>query len=894
MANNTVEATLRSKFEDGISRGVKQTQSVLDNTLRAMQSSGASLGAGLQGIFEGMLGHLERWREQLSQTANESDSSFKKITLGSAAMAAAVAIAFLGALKAVGGFLLDLAKEASTITELKVSFESLVGSQQKAADLLNKLKIATEGLVAPTDLLRNANRVLASGIPLTNDQYVRLVENISRLAKASGTDLTQALTATTDALIRGNSRGLQAVGIHLNVKDAVSQLAEQMGASANTIADHTRLQGFYNEMLQQTDAAVRKLPPGMTTLEDASIRINRAWRDFLLTFGEAINRSGVLQELLNQLTEKLWALTDGGKNVETLALKVNQFIISAVKGFADFMDVLSIFSVIWDTVWGTVKAVVESAGALVASALWVIQSGVVGLVQLAAKLPGAIGAPFRAILPSLQAAQTILLDAVKTYTDSAVGAFSGFGDGAKKAIEMANSARQLAGELEKFSGMVVSGARGTKDQAEAAGAAAANQQKLNEQLKAYHDLMQQIIGRDADDRQKAYMQLTTDFDQINKLTMVSEDLRRQAREAAYSSYLNTISQINEKELQEARDHQLALDRMGADSLEQRGKQMVAFLDALYIEPLRVQAEAEKQARDEASQAASATEAMGRAITLSRQGKIGSNVGADAAQYRAELERTMQTRLDQLNANPNRSMEDINEIARISTELEKLQRMNLTPLQQQMVELHEKFQRLNTLNMDPFHQTLAAMRENVLDFASQGVQAFASFFADLTSGQENAGKKLLAAFIGMIGQMLVRIGTMLVMSGIAEIALAQTLVGRFMGASAAAGAKAIATGLVLAAAGGIMQGAASSMAQTNEAGAGGSFQENVPRPTSANQVQVIQVGAPGRAQNPGQASATPVQAEVRVRLEPPKGWVVSEIQDAYRRNDTRLRTVIQNA
>jgi hypothetical protein len=334
--------------------------------------------------------------------------------------------------------------------------------------------------------------------------------------------------------------------------------------------------------------------------------------------------------------------------------------------------------------------------------------------------------------------------------------------------------------------------------------------------------------------------------------------------------------------------------MGIDSLNRRGKQMLAFLDLLYLAPLRAQEEAEKKAREDAGKAVSAAGAMGSAIDLSRQGKIGRNVGADALQYQAELERTMQDRLNELNARPSRSMEDINEIVRLSTELEKLRRMNLSPLQQQMVELHEKFQRLNTLKMDPFHQTLNAMRESVLDFAGQAIGAFASFFADLTSGQEGAGKKLLAAFMGMIGQMLVRIGTMLVMSGIAEVALAHTLVGRFMGASAAAGYKAIATGIVLAAAGGIMTGAASSLAQTNEAGAGGSFQQDVPRPTAANQVQVIQVGAAGRAQNAGQASQAPAFGEVRVKVEPPKGWVVTEIKDAYRNNNATLRTVIQNA
>ncbi|MGE5487573.1 MAG: hypothetical protein ACM3ZB_07105 [bacterium] len=894
MANNTVEATLRSKFEDGISRGVKQTQNVLDGTFRAMASSGAVLGSGMQRVFDGMLGHLQQWRERLSRTANESDSHFRRISMGSAAMALAVAVGVAGALRALGGFLLELTKEASAVTELKVTFEGLVGSAAQAETMLGRLREATEGLVAPTDLLRNANRVLQSGIPITNEQYVRLASNVTALAKAAGTDLNQALTATTDALIRGNARGFQAIGIHVNVKNAVSELAEQMGMGANVLADHTKLQGFYNELLAQTDAAVRRLPPGMISMEDAVERAERAWRDYLLTFGEAINRSGVVQEVLRLVTERLGAMSASGKDVENLALVINRFIISVVRGFASTMEVLSIFSVMWDTAWGTVKVVVYSAGSMIASALFLIQKGLVSLFEMGAKLPGTVGRQFEAMVPSMKAAADMFGRAVQTYTAGAVGAFDGYGEGAKKAQEMAAGARQLAANLEKYAGVVVSGARGTKAQGDAAAGTAVNQKQLNDQLKAYYALLQQIEGRTADARQKAVMQLAADFRQIDELTQLSEDQRQAGKRQALLSYLEIIRQINEKELDETREHQLALDQMGMDSLNRRGKQMLAFLELLYLAPLRAQAKAEQEARERAEQAASGIDAMTAAIEMARQGRIGGSVGADAARQRAEMERTMQARLAELNARPNRSAEDVNEIVRLTTALENLRRADLSPTQRQLADLHAQFRRFNELKMDGFHGIVQTMKDHLLDFVQQGAQAFVSFFADLASGQENAGKKLLAAFIGMVGQMLATQGVYLMTLGIAEVIAASTLFGRLAGANAAAGAAAIAKGAAMAAMGGIMMGAASTMAQTNAAGAGGSFQENVPRPTSANQVQVIEVGAAGRAQTPGQVGQAPLYGELHVTVEPPKGWVVNEIKNEYKHNNRTLRTVIQNA
>jgi hypothetical protein len=91
-------------------------------------------------------------------------------------------------------------------------------------------------------------------------------------------------------------------------------------------------------------------------------------------------------------------------------------------------------------------------------------------------------------------------------------------------------------------------------------------------------------------------------------------------------------------------------------------------------------------------------------------------------------------------------------------------------------------------MNPFTNILQTLKNGVFDFAGQAGMAIANFFADWVSGQEGAGKKLLAAFLGMIGQMLVKTGVMMIQMGIAEMALASTMIGKMMGFSHAAGAR----------------------------------------------------------------------------------------------------------
>ena len=144
-------------------------------------------------------------------------------------------------------------------------------------------------------------------------------------------------------------------------------------------------------------------------------------------------------------------------------------------------------------------------------------------------------------------------------------------------------------------------------------------------------------------------------------------------------------------------------------------------------------------------------------------------------------------------------------------------------------------------------------------------------------------------------MLVHMGVILIQSGIAEIALAQTLVGRLMGASVAGGIKALAVGALLAAVGGAMEGAASAMTQnssaSSSAASGGS--SSTQSSSSSSSPVVYMVGAPKGPQTPGQASGQ-LKGELTLKIQPPKGWVAQEVIREVGGNNQQLRAVIQNA
>jgi hypothetical protein len=433
-------------------------------------------------------------------------------------------------------------------------------------------------------------------------------------------------------------------------------------------------------------------------------------------------------------------------------------------------------------------------------------------------------------------------------------------------------------------------------------------EKVAEEQQKLRDITRELYLRMADDRQAAFVKLEEDYRHINELTKTSVTARNEAKRLADAAYLQTIREINEREREEELKHQRLLGEMEYHEMQERAKRNIKLMREWYLEPVLAQMKAEEEAekqrleaerrrKENAQNAMGAGEAIGRAVDLSRRGRIGRTVGLDAQQQLSDVQRIMQDRLNELEGRSHLGMEEIKEVIQLRTELEKLNRINLSPFQRQMLTAAERLQDFTQVPMDPFHQALQGLQDHVIEFAGQAGQAFASFFSDIVSGQEGAGKKLLAAFIGMIGQMLVQQGVLLIQAGIGHVALSHVFP-YSLWLRASDGYKAIATGIALAAIGGTMMGASAAMSQSAQSESGSSYQSAAPQQatTSTNQVQVISVGAPRGPQSLGQASAQqqqPQPIELRVKVESKDSHIINVVAKNVNDNG-RLRTVIQNA
>jgi hypothetical protein len=835
MAANTVEATLSSRYVDGVSQAFTKTGQFLQSAMNTTAAAASSFSGTVASAFDATMGRFNQWRNHFKQMSEESDSFWKKMSWGAAATALGIAGAVAMAAKAVGGWLLQISKEASELTELKLAYEGLSQAVGWHSETLKNLKQVTEGLVSSMELTRNANRIMQSGVAVTDALYVELTQNVFRLAKSARVDGSQAMNTLTDALIKGNTRGFQSIGIHLNVKDAISEMAAAAGQSAKSMESSGKMQAFYAELLEQTRAAVAKLPADFVSLEDALTRAEKSWHAMFLAVGEGVNRSAALQAVLQKFSTFLDGFGAKGQDIDNIARATNAFVVSTLKVLGALAQG---FAVTWPIVNFFIQACRSGFNALQVAFLLVgttISAVLQGIAQAIDMLTGGRIPGLRQAVDYLAKTTTSMATVLREKLNETFSVWKDGWGASGGAMQFGEWASKTAAELAKLNGEVIRGKSTLQAHGESARGAAVDQAKLNDQVKLFAELQRELSKRLATPEQQAISLWAEQLAKIEQLTLISEEKKNALREAAFKSWVRRMLELQQEANNKAYEQWKEL-------------QMLVGLGTMDVKD----------------------------IPRPYQPPQPKNLGDDPA-YRSGREGDL------------RRME---ELIRLQEALRKSNERNTPNWAKPLSEAHLELQKLNELGMDPFHQTMAAMKNSVIDFAGQAGQAFANFFADLVSGQAGAGKKLLAAFLGMIGQMIVKVGVMLIQVGIAEIALAQTFVGRMMGASTAAGVKALITGAVLAAAGGVLMGAAANMAQTNQAGAAGNtFQSSVPRPLSSGQTQVIQVGAPGRSQDLGGASAATVKHEVTLKLD--TGGIVKVVKQNIQGNG-ELRLVVANA
>lgn len=198
-------------------------------------------------------------------------------------------------INAAGRAIASLLPLGDSLDEVRNSFHSLASSAGIDAErMLQGMQQASDRLVLKMDLMTTANELLASGLPVTEENMVRLTAAAKALGEAHGVEATRALGLFADALVRGQDRGLMALGVDVDLKAAVDALG---GSASEAAKKHSILDAMMAKLSQQ----MARLSGGSQSAADRLTQLRVAAADAWTEFGSWLNQSPALNIALEGL-----------------------------------------------------------------------------------------------------------------------------------------------------------------------------------------------------------------------------------------------------------------------------------------------------------------------------------------------------------------------------------------------------------------------------------------------------------------------------------------------------------------------------------------------------------------------------------------------------------------
>lgn len=244
--------------------------------------------------------------------------------------AAAGAAALLGATVAIGGGLLDMARDAAPMQGISNAFKALANSAGQNSDkLLASMTKASMGMVDDGDLMMQYNRsaqlvgaTLAGQLP---DAY----QYLAKVAASSGQDVGQLMDTLVNGIGRVTPKMLTQLGVVVDQKAAEESYAKSLGKSVDTLTKADKQTALFNA----TMTALKKNTAGMP---DVTNNVSTKMQQFSIKLADIKETLGLsLLPMLGGFTDLLSGLAD-----RVLPI-ITPIIESLGNGFQTFFQALN-------------------------------------------------------------------------------------------------------------------------------------------------------------------------------------------------------------------------------------------------------------------------------------------------------------------------------------------------------------------------------------------------------------------------------------------------------------------------------------------------------------------------------------------------------------------------
>lgn len=223
-----------------------------------------------------------------NKSLNQSQANFSKFTSGILKAGAALGLAFTGKEIAQAGF--EMAKLAGEAEGVKAAFDRL----PESAKLMNDLKDATSGTVSELDLMKRTVQAANFGISL------QALPDLLKFAAIRAQQTGQSVDYLVDSIITGIGRKSPLILDNLGI--SAVRLKEQFnGASleAQNIGDVAQAVG------RIASEELKKMGDFSDNTSSKVQRLSASWENFKVAIGGVINESGILQSVLDSITDTL-------------------------------------------------------------------------------------------------------------------------------------------------------------------------------------------------------------------------------------------------------------------------------------------------------------------------------------------------------------------------------------------------------------------------------------------------------------------------------------------------------------------------------------------------------------------------------------------------------------
>lgn len=198
----------------------------------------------------------------------------------------------------------DLANRGRDFNELAGAFKALGNTD---ADL-NRLRVATQGLVADTDLFKSAN--MAEQLGITQEAFGKLAESADALGDAVGVGTVQSLELLTRALGTGQEKALKSLGITIDSEKAERDFAKSIGTTADKLNEKGKLAAFQAAALAKISEKTKTLSGDTISSADAFDRASNAAKNFIDRLSTLLDTNPKVAETFRKISVAIDQLSD--------------------------------------------------------------------------------------------------------------------------------------------------------------------------------------------------------------------------------------------------------------------------------------------------------------------------------------------------------------------------------------------------------------------------------------------------------------------------------------------------------------------------------------------------------------------------------------------------------